>query len=670
MTRLVSIFALCLASLSAQSANVYFRASAPDGGTGADWAHAYNGWSTVPIPRGDMAYMAGGNYAGKVLNTPLSGSTYIFIRKATVSDHGTSVGWLDSYEGQVHTGQLDLRVSYIDIDGVTGNAYNSRGILVGGNTFILDDGQVRIYNGFFSDHLRLRSVEISCGSPGVNSQSKAFYSSATAYTDHYFTNCFIHDSGQTWITESTGNGLFVDNCYFTRVGTAGGVFHSAGIVFSGNSNVTIRNSMLGNVLNSGTTYIEPQQVGGNGLLCYGNVFFGSDPAESAVKGIYAVTASDTFQNAYFFNNTIYGLHGQFPGINGGNVAGSSSFAYNNVWQNCLFPPNFAFCDQATNILNTPFAVNFIDPVNGDFRLAAQTPTLGMTLPSPYNLDPIKVTRVPGSWSLGAYQYTGSTPPPVPGNVTIAQSNISVLESSPFVAITVNRINGSDGIATATLVTSNGTATAGHDYAATTNTLVWADGEVGARTASVQLINSGDTSITDRTLFVSLTSSTGTTIVPPSASTVTIIMNRPIPPPPPMTNGGTIGFTSTSFPTTETSGSVVVSVARTGGTNFVADVPYMTFNGSAVDGFDYTGASGTVHWNANENGIKVITPFTILNSGSFGPPRNFFVGLGSVSGILVAPQRTAVSITMSVPISIGTKITIGNTTISATTIGGK
>ncbi|MBI3729189.1 MAG: hypothetical protein HY254_12760 [Burkholderiales bacterium] len=83
---------------AAHAADRYIRAGAK--GNGSDWANAYPSLPSTLV-RGDTYYIADGAYVGRAFGTAVSGTTPITIKKATVADHGTSVGWTDTYgDGQ------------------------------------------------------------------------------------------------------------------------------------------------------------------------------------------------------------------------------------------------------------------------------------------------------------------------------------------------------------------------------------------------------------------------------------------------------------------------------------------------------------------------------------------------------------------------------------------
>ena len=96
------------------------------------------------------------------------------------------------------------------------------------------------------------------------------------------------------------------------------------------------------------------------------------------------------------------------------------------------------------------------------------------------------------------------PPPPAGNVQFSSSSYSASESSGSATITVDRVGGSTGAASVNYATSDGTATAGIDYTAASGTLNWAGGDAAAKTVNL-----------------TLSSATGSSMGSPSSATLTI-----------------------------------------------------------------------------------------------------------------------------------------------------
>ena len=186
-------------------------------------------------------------------------------------------------------------------------------------------------------------------------------------------------------------------------------------------------------------------------------------------------------------------------------------------------------------------------------------------------------------------------------------------------------------------TSNGTAVAGTDYTAASGTLSWAAGDSTAKTISVTVIDEQLTS-GSKTFGVTLSAPTGgATLGTPSTATVTIADNDVVP--------GTIQLSASSYSTSESAGTVTLSVSRTGGSSGAVSVSYATSNGTAVAGTDYTASSGTLSWAAGDSTAKTISvPVTDeqLTSGS----KTFGVTLSAPTGGATLGTTSTATVTIT------------------------
>ncbi|QSQ23170.1 hypothetical protein JY651_50205 [Pyxidicoccus parkwayensis] len=82
-----------------------------------------------------------------------------------------------------------------------------------------------------------------------------------------------------------------------------------------------------------------------------------------------------------------------------------------------------------------------------------------------------------------------------GTVQHTAASGSALKASGSVSLTVSRTGGSTGPVTVAFSTADGTARAGVDYAATSGTLSWANGDTASKTITVPLFNSPGTAQT-------------------------------------------------------------------------------------------------------------------------------------------------------------------------------
>jgi autotransporter-associated beta strand protein len=108
-----------------------------------------------------------------------------------------------------------------------------------------------------------------------------------------------------------------------------------------------------------------------------------------------------------------------------------------------------------------------------------------------------------------------------GFFDLPATRMKVSKTAGTVLITVNRFGGVTGAVTVNYATANSSATAGTHYAATNGTLFWADGELGAKTLAVSIINTA-TPQAARQLKVTLSSPSAGSAVSINSSIAVLI----------------------------------------------------------------------------------------------------------------------------------------------------
>jgi hypothetical protein len=294
-------------------------------------------------------------------------------------------------------------------DGVFGTGKASHGIWVDSAATADGDGAIQVETN--GSNLIFRHIEAN-NAPALNSNGSRVFDTKSALSSSNVTLQFMYlHGGRAWVSLNSFSApanMLIENSYFANSGSGDPALHSAGFTLANANNVTLRYSVIENMLGgSNTTYIEPQ-FNANQVYVYGNVFWGTSSNESTGQGIFAVTSTDHCTNCFIYNNTIVGLH-TFSGIWCGNTSGQSITVDNNVWQGNPATPNLvgqggAVCtDGGHNVMNTG-GVSFVNQALGDFHLAAPT-SAGGTLSSLFTLDPDGKTRgADGTWDRGAYEF--------------------------------------------------------------------------------------------------------------------------------------------------------------------------------------------------------------------------------------------------------------------------
>jgi endoglucanase len=112
----------------------------------------------------------------------------------------------------------------------------------------------------------------------------------------------------------------------------------------------------------------------------------------------------------------------------------------------------------------------------------------------------------------------------PGELELSAAAYSVAPSADVLTITVDRVDGSSGVAIATYSTYNGTAVAGTDYTETSGTLTWGDGDATPKSFAVPIAASGAGA---KSFTVALLSASGADFGTPIDAPVTITAATPV-----------------------------------------------------------------------------------------------------------------------------------------------
>ncbi|HXH42086.1 MAG TPA: FG-GAP-like repeat-containing protein, partial [Thermoanaerobaculia bacterium] len=176
---------------------------------------------------------------------------------------------------------------------------------------------------------------------------------------------------------------------------------------------------------------------------------------------------------------------------------------------------------------------------------------------------------------------GST---APGTLAFSSATYSVSESAGAVTITVNRTGGTDCSVTVNFATSNGTATAGSDYTATSGTLTFGPG-VTSQSFTVPIIDDGVNEANETFTVTLSTPGGGAVLGSPASATATIIDDDPLP---------TLAINNVSKAEgTGGTTNFVFTVTLTGATEQNVTFNYATADGTAIAPGDYATTSGTL-----------------------------------------------------------------------------
>ena len=225
---------------------------------------------------------------------------------------------------------------------------------------------------------------------------------------------------------------------------------------------------------------------------------------------------------------------------------------------------------------------------------------------------------------GLYVLKDNTHTNAQGHISFAESEIATLPGQ-LLSLPVIRQNV-DANATSASVgyeILDGSAKAGVDFTTVTGRLDWQDNQNGIQSIDISLTNSGDQ--TAKKFFVRLFDpKSGASLSSPNYLTVNIDGNA---------NNSSISFVQQSVTAAENSGQATILVARNGNANNAVSMEYTVTDDNATQDADYTLATGSLSWEANDTANKQIT-LDLIDDSLAEEAESFTINL-------VNPDNTAV-----------------------------
>jgi hypothetical protein len=246
------------------------------------------------------------------------------------------------------------------------------------------------------------------------------------------------------------------------------------------------------------------------------------------------------------------------------------------------------------------------------NLALNTPTGGAALDTP---------------STAVLTITDDDPG---GNLQFSDTSFSVLESDGVAVVTVRRVNSSGGAVTVRYTTSDGSASASSDYAATSGTLTWAAGDADDKTFTVPITNDAALESSETIQLTLSNPSGGAVLGSPITTQLTIHDDDSTP---------VLQFAQDIYPYAESSGLATIKVSRLAGANGVVSVSYITANSTSNAPGDYIIVSGTLTWGAGDMADKTFT-MPIVNDTQVEGNELVLLVLSDPTGGAVIGRATA------------------------------
>ena len=187
--------------------------------------------------------------------------------------------------------------------------------------------------------------------------------------------------------------------------------------------------------------------------------------------------------------------------------------------------------------------------------------------------------------------------PLQGSLSISSTNDTIAENSGSFTVSVTRIGGSDGDVSIDYATNNNTALASSDFVNSSGTLNWLDGDASDKTITIYV---SDDSIYESTenFSIVLSNPQGGADIGNSSVVMSIVDNDAVP--------GTLGLTETVYSISETGLTATISVKRTGSSDGIVTVDYVSSNGTAIAGTDFMATTGSLSWANGDTANKTFT----------------------------------------------------------------
>jgi hypothetical protein len=430
---------LFIPGLSFAATNHYVRAGATGNGSGSDWTNAFN---TLPeiLVRGDTYYIATGNYLTQPyvqISTAVSGTSIITIKKATVDDHGTDIGWNVSYgSGQALWPVTNIITSYIVLDGVIGSGSNPNSYGFSIIPSVCNTASVALgvpgvgYSSLVISNVTISHISIiNCGASYDHSQ-QGIYSLPASASNITVSNNYLSNSSTNMLIAFWSNSTISHNYFKSNWSSAS--FHGEQLSPRGTSNISLNDNVFEDSLVFVVGFHDAPgapEPGNAGWKIFNNLIIGGSPNSGAFASL--TSPYNCFRSSEVHHNTFanVGSMGSHGAVWAGNVTNAANkiYVYNNVFYNSANP-------RLDNAGGTPGMVvhtdnsyfncsgsydktedgtaeigtgdPFVDSANNNFDLRIPL-SLGKVLSSPFDKDYLGRQRV--NYYRGAFEYKKISP---------------------------------------------------------------------------------------------------------------------------------------------------------------------------------------------------------------------------------------------------------------------
>ena len=279
------------------------------------------------------------------------------------------------------------------------------------------------------------------------------------------------------------------------------------------------------------------------------------------------------------------------------------------------------------------------------QLTLSNPTGGVTISSERATSVLRILASDGGSGGGGDGGGGDDDDDEPGTIKFDEDSFEVSEEAGVASIVIERSQGEGGSVSIQFSTGGGTATAGQDYTAVTQTLTWGSGDGSNKTVLIPILND---SVAEGVEIVQLTLSnpTGGAVISSERGTSVLRIQS--------SDGGsgggggggggngggtgTLKFDEREFIAIEGNGAAVITVERSRGESGTVSVNYSTANGSATAGQDYTAVSGTLTWGPGDGSRRTITIPILDDANSEGSETVILTLSNPTGGAVLDDER--------------------------------
>lgn len=224
---------------------------------------------------------------------------------------------------------------------------------------------------------------------------------------------------------------------------------------------------------------------------------------------------------------------------------------------------------------------------------------------------------------------------VPTGIQLAADAITTFEGNSSLQVTVSRNGDVSGTSTVGYATSDGTATAGTDYTATSGIVTFAANE-SSKTIAVPILDDNIWEGASENFTLTLGNpGSGVTLNQPAATLITVIDSRSKP-------SIFISFAQSVTEGNSGTSNALIPVSLSNGSFQTITVDYATANNSAIGGSDYTGVSGTLTFPPGTTTQSISVP--IIGDPDDEGNETFFINLSNqVNASFISSSQSTVTI---------------------------